>query len=58
MIFGTMKDDSLILKHQTTAYVTETSFKMASTIFQKWLPFFAKKLKMLYDFVPYDFVQI
>ena len=47
IVFGTMKDDGLLI--DTLALnVTETSSKMASTLSQKWLTFFPKKLKILY----------
>ena len=39
-----MKDES----HRTNVYITETSSKMVSTLYQKWLTFFSKKLKILY----------
>ena len=44
----------LISKHQTTVSVTETCFKMASTLCQKLLAIFCQKAQ---NFV-YDFVQI
>ena len=48
----------LILKHQTIVYVTETYFKMVSTLYQKWLTIFCKKAQNFAYFVPYDFVKI
>ena len=52
-----MKDDvvfQLILYYRTIVYVTETFSKMASTLSQKWLTIFAKRLK---TFIPYDLVE-
>ena len=34
--------------HQTIISVTETTFKMASTLCHKWLTIFVKKLQILY----------
>ena len=37
-----------IVEHQTVVSITEASFKMASTLCQKWLTIFVKKFKILY----------
>ena len=48
----------LLVKHQTIVSVTETSSKMASKRFQKWLTIFCQKAQNFVYFEPYDFVQI
>ena len=66
MIFGTMKDDMIVVQHVqlilynlTNVYVTETSSTMTSTLSQKMLTIFCQKLNILcVYFAPFDFVHI
>ena len=46
VIFETLKDDSLliIVEHQTVVSITETSFKMASTLPSKMVNHFCQKI--------------
>ena len=55
-----MKDDSLSIniQHRPVVFVTETSSKLASTISQKWLTIFAKKVQIFRIFPTVQFLQI
>ena len=49
----------VLLKHRTIVYITETSFKMASTLSQKWRTNdFCQKAQNFVYFVSYNFVRI
>ena len=48
----------LIFHRLTIALITETSFKMASTLCQKLLTIFCQKAQNFVWFGKYDFVQI
>ena len=52
----TLKDASLLVKHETIVSATKTSFKMASTLCQKWLTIFCQKALCSSDLT--IFVQI
>ena len=52
-----MIDLKLIFKRRIIVYFTETSSKMASRLFQKWLTIFSQKAQNFVYFRPYDFVQ-
>ena len=47
----------IFFKHQAIVYLSETSSKMASKHFQKWLTIFWQKVKNCVYFETYDFIQ-